>query len=276
MQLNSFVNQDRQVLVSVAMPIYNAGEYLVDAVNSIIAQTYTHWELIIIDDGSIDNAINNIEKMQDKRIRIYKDGLNKGLAARLNEAITLAKGEYLARMDQDDIAMPERFDSQVKSLNSNPNVDLLASRVLKINSKNQLVGESPNDLTHQQLCSKPWLGFNMPHPTWMGRVSWFKQYWYKVPQSYYSEDYELLLRSYQNSHFECLAECYLKYRIKDTLVWANQLKARKAVLKLQMRHFLRHSQYSSLLLSLLMFVSKCSKDIFSILLQNAKQLGIRH
>ena len=99
---------DALPLITVAMPIYNAGEYLPDAVNSIIAQTYTNWELFIIDDGSTDNAINSVESINDARIKILNDGLNKGLAARLNQAIDLAKGQYFARMDQDDISMPER------------------------------------------------------------------------------------------------------------------------------------------------------------------------
>lgn len=254
-------------LISVAMPVYNAGEYLADAVNSIIAQTYTNWELFIIDDGSTDNAIDSIKLIKDVRIKILKDGLNKGLAARLNQAIGLAKGQYFARMDQDDISMPERFKMQIDALEANPNLDLIASRALTINSKSKVIGQLPFALTHQQICAKPWRGFYMPHPTWMGRLDWFKKYKYKVPQSYYSEDFELLLRSYESSNFACLPEILFEYRIKDKINWKNQLKARRAVLKLQTSHFYNQGQYLSMVLSSLVFTLRVALDFFKVVKQ---------
>lgn len=249
------------------MPIYNAGEYLVDAVNSIIAQTYTNWELYVIDDGSTDNAIDPIKSIKDARIKILKDGLNKGLAARLNQAIDLAKGQYFARMDQDDISMPDRFKMQIDALEANSNLDLVATRALTINSKNQIVGQLPFALNRQQICSKLWRGFYMPHPTWMGRLAWFKKYKYKVPQSYYSEDCELLLRSYESSHFDCLPEILLKYRIRDKINWKNQLKARRAVLKLQISHFYSQGQYLSMALSSLVFTLRVALDFLKVVKQ---------
>ena len=91
------------------MPVYNAGKYLRLAVLSIVRQTFTDWELLIVDDGSTDNALQGIADIDDARIRILRDGKNKGLAARLNECIDLARGKYFARMDQDDVSYPERF-----------------------------------------------------------------------------------------------------------------------------------------------------------------------
>jgi len=87
-------------LITVAMPIFNAGSYLRLAVLSIVRQTFADWELLIIDDGSTDNALQDIADIRDHRIRILRDGENKGLAARLNEAIDLARGRYFARMDR--------------------------------------------------------------------------------------------------------------------------------------------------------------------------------
>ena len=93
------VNASKAPLVTVAMPIFNAGSYLRLAVLSIVRQTFADWELLIIDDGSTDNALQDIADIRDHRIRILRDGENKGLAARLNEAIDLACGSYFACMD---------------------------------------------------------------------------------------------------------------------------------------------------------------------------------
>src|SRR5665647_2642353 len=107
---------DERPLITVAMPVYNAGKYLRLAVLSIVHQTFTDWELLIVDDGSTDNALQDIADIDDARIRIYRDGENKGLAARLNECIDLARGRYIARMDQDDVSYPVRFVRQIAAL----------------------------------------------------------------------------------------------------------------------------------------------------------------
>src|SRR3972149_9031916 len=111
-------------LVTVAMPIYNAGKDLRLAVFSIVRQTFTDWELLIIDDGSTDDAIDSISDINDGRIHIVQDGLNKGLAARLNQAIDMAHGQYFARMDQDDVSYPDRFSKQLDALRQDDSLDL--------------------------------------------------------------------------------------------------------------------------------------------------------
>ena len=97
--------------ISVLMPTYNAEKYLKEAIESILNQTFTDFELLVIDDCSKDNTRNIVLSYNDKRIRLI-DGLQKGLAAALNFGIKIAKGVYVARMDADDIALPERFSKQ--------------------------------------------------------------------------------------------------------------------------------------------------------------------
>ena len=111
--MNEQIQSSLPALVTVAMPVYNAGKYLRLSVLSIVKQTFTNWELLIIDDGSTDDALKDIADIKDARIRIFRDGTNKGLAARLNEAVNLAQGYYFARMDQDDVSYPERFARQI-------------------------------------------------------------------------------------------------------------------------------------------------------------------
>lgn len=256
-----------QPLVTVAMPVYNGGQYLQLAVLSIINQTFTNWELLIIDDGSTDNAFDTISNINDDRVKIFRDGYNKGLAARLNEAIDLAKGKYLARMDSDDISYPQRFEEQVKTLELDANLDLLSVRAKKISMNSAQIGYLPFAINHNEIISRPWQGFNMPHPTWMGKLSWFKKYYYKLPQSYYSEDYELLLRSYKESKFGCLPEVLFEYRVREKIVWCNRIRARKAVLKLQFLYFVKEKDFLFLTLSLLTFVLKVVLDFSKVLKQ---------
>ncbi|MFM8312721.1 MAG: glycosyltransferase family 2 protein, partial [Deltaproteobacteria bacterium] len=99
---------EQNPLVSVLLPVYNGGDCLSLAVETILQQTHTNWELILIDDGSTDFAVKEIEKLSDPRIRIIQDGNRLGLAARLNQGIALSGGDYIARMDADDLAFPVR------------------------------------------------------------------------------------------------------------------------------------------------------------------------
>jgi len=247
-------------LVTVAMPVYNAGQYLRLAVLSIVQQTFTNWELLIIDDGSTDNAIQAIEGIEDSRIRIISDGLNKGLAVRLNEAIDMARGQYLARMDQDDVSYPERFARQIAALQDDSALDLVATRTLTIDEGNRMTGLFPYSLSHGEICAHPWRGFYFPHPTWMGRVEWFRQYRYTLPGLYFCEDQELLLRSYSNSRFATLDEVLFAYRIRSQLNWQKLAKTRRTVLLVQIRHFFKQRRWDFGLLSVGIFIAKAVND----------------
>ena len=102
----------RQPLISVILPVYNGSLYLKESIDSILNQTYTNFELIIINDGSKDNSEEVIKSYNDDRIK-YLSQENRGLAATLNIGIKLTNGIYIARMDQDDISLPERFKKQI-------------------------------------------------------------------------------------------------------------------------------------------------------------------
>ena len=224
-------------LITVAMPVYNAGKYLRLAVLSIVNQSYSNWELLIIDDGSSDDSFLSIADINDSRMTIYRDGVNRGLAARLNEAIDLAKGDYFARMDGDDISYPDRFLKQVTELQKNLNLDLVATRAITINENNLATGLFPYAISHSEICARPWNGFYFPHPTWMGKIAWFRKYRYSVPAPYCCEDQELILRSYRDSHLETLNEILFAYRIRSKVDSQKLAKTRRAVFKAQLRHF---------------------------------------
>ena len=250
-------------LITVAMPVYNAGKYLRLAVLSIVNQSYSNWELLIIDDGSSDDSFLSIADINDSRMTIYRDGVNRGLAARLNEAIDLAKGDYFARMDGDDISYPDRFLKQVTELQKNLNLDLVATRAITINENNLATGLFPYAISHSEICARPWNGFYFPHPTWMGKIAWFRKYRYSVPAPYCCEDQELILRSYRDSHLETLNEILFAYRIRSKVDSQKLAKTRRAVFKAQLRHFSNCNSWFFLLLAAGSFIIKSINDFLN-------------
>lgn len=125
--------------VSVILPVYNAGPYLRNAIESILQQTHTDFEFIIVNDGSIDDSEKIIRGYTDQRIRYYSQE-NQGLISTLNRLIKLARGKYLARMDQDDVSFPERLKIQVDYMNKNNNLGLVGSWVQVIDKNENLLG----------------------------------------------------------------------------------------------------------------------------------------
>jgi len=198
-------------IVSIVLPVYNGGTALAMALASIGRQTFREWELILIDDGSTDGCMAGFSS-SDSRVRVVQDGRNLGLATRLNQGIDLARGRYLARMDHDDIAYPGRLEAQVRFLEEHPDVNLAATRALIFRDDGSVVGLFPFRRTHAEICATPWRGFYFPHPTWMGRIEWFRQHRYRIPEIVRAEDQDLLLRSYSSSRFACLPEVLLGYR----------------------------------------------------------------
>lgn len=261
-------------LITIGMPIYNAGRYLRLAVVSILQQTFTNWELIIIDDGSSDGATENIRDLVDPRVKIVQDGSNRGLAARLNQAVNMARGRYFARMDQDDISYPERLARQLQYLEQQPELDLVASRCVSIDADNKLVGAMPCALTHEQICARPWSGFYLPHPTWMGRIAWFRRHHYAAPQPYGCEDQELLLRSYSSSRFATLPDVLFAYRVRTRINWRNSVKSRSTLVGIQLRYFFGTRQFHFCFLSAVAFTIRVAMDTLNLFGQNWGNFGI--
>lgn len=198
-------------IVSIGMSVFNCESTLGQAIRSILQQTYDNWELILIDDGSQDKTVAVANRYQDRRIRIIVDGKNKRLAARLNQAVRESRGKYFARMDADDIAYPSRLKAQVQFLEDHPEIDLVGSRVMIFSGKGRITGTYPFKKNHAEICSRPWAGFYLPHPTWMGNTVWFRQNPYNISTPK-AQDQELLLRTYEHSRFACLPEILLGYR----------------------------------------------------------------
>ena len=114
-------------LVSIIMGVYNAENTLKEAIDSIINQTYQNWELIICDDGSTDNSLSVAKDYSDSRIVVIKNDYNMGLGYSLNRCLEKANGTFIARMDADDISMPQRIDKEIFFLKNNPEYGVVSS-----------------------------------------------------------------------------------------------------------------------------------------------------
>ena len=123
--------------VTVLLPVFNGEKYLREAIDSILAQTFTDFEFLIIDDGSTDNTWDILTSFQDPRVRLIKNSVNMGLTRALNKGLGLARGEYVARMDADDISLPERLQRQEAFLDINQNIAMVGCWVEMIDENGQ-------------------------------------------------------------------------------------------------------------------------------------------
>jgi glycosyltransferase involved in cell wall biosynthesis len=247
--------------VSIVLSSYNGGEGLILATNSIVEQDYKDWELILLDDGSTDGSIEKIRKISDSRIRIISDGMNKGLASRLNEGIELSCGEYVARMDADDICLPARLKLQVDYLDNNKNVDLVGSQIVAF-YPGVFVSESKGPELHAHICARPWNGIRIAHPTWMARRDWYRSLGYHIPEYVRAEDQELLLRGMASSTYAVIPEVLLAYR-QGSFNYEKTKVARQSLLSAQIKYFKKNKEYVNLTLSVLAYVLKSSVDMLA-------------
>lgn len=250
---------EKPLSVTVVLPVYNGGKWLLPAVESIRRQTFLDWELLLIDDGSTDDAVQSVRSLSDSRIQIFQDGLNKGLATRLNEGIDWANGRYLARMDADDLMFPDRLATQVDYLDRHPEVDLLATQIAVFGAL-PVPRVSASAIDHDGICKNHWRGIAMPHPTWMGRIEWFRKHRYYLPEYVRAEDQELLLRAMPTSRYACLDRVLLAYR-QGAFSLFRTFRARRSVLAFQMRHFGMRREWRSLGFALVSFLAKVGVDV---------------
>jgi glycosyltransferase involved in cell wall biosynthesis len=209
------MSQQTPLKVSVAMPAYNAERYLGEAIESILGQTFTDFEFLIVDDGSTDRtlAILRDYEKRDSRIRVISRP-NTGIVGALNDMLAVAQGELIARMDADDIALPERFDRQVKYMDEHPDCVLVGSRVLLIDPDGDPLKVMETPLDHESLVDG-FLNFGgqlIHHPATMMRRQTVIDLGGYRPELRGVEDLDLFLRLSEVGQIVNLAEPLLKYR----------------------------------------------------------------
>jgi glycosyltransferase involved in cell wall biosynthesis len=205
--------------VSVIMPVYNTAAYLGEAIQSILDQSYGDFEFIIINDGSTDHSEQIINSFNDPRIIYLNNEENQGLVYTLNRGVNLASGEWIARMDGDDISLPIRFEEQMQYLHDHPYVDVLATTVQLIDEQGADAGIWVDDqsaiLPEQILAHLP-VNNCIAHPTVMVRAEILKKFKYLEEQAQ-AEDYDLWLRMASRGYvIHKLNETLVKHRISRT------------------------------------------------------------
>ena len=204
-------------LVSVLLPLYNEPENIAkEAILSICKQTYTQLEILLLLDNPNNNHLKELIRqlaLSDTRIKYFFNESNLGLPQTLNKGIDLAQGEYIARMDADDISLPERIEKQMSLLQNHPEIDLLGCDAFIIDEKGKNIGyysklrtDWSNRILIKYCCS------NLIHPTWIGPAKTFKECRYRNFLS--AQDYDFALRACAlGFHFYNLKEPLIKYRI---------------------------------------------------------------
>ncbi len=197
--------------ISIAMPVRDAEACVGRAIRSVLLQTRTDWELLVIDDGSRDRTLSIVNSFTDPRLRVLSDGRRLGLAARLNQAIDLARGRYFARLDADDLMFPDRLRRQADFMDARPELDLVGSSGVRFDERGASTGVLPVLTAHDELCAHPWSGFLIGHPTWLGKLEWFRRHRYDA-RFLRAQDQELLLRTYPVSRFAGMSDLLIGYR----------------------------------------------------------------
>ena len=183
-------------VVSVVIPLYNCAPFLREAIDSLLAQTFTDFELICINDGSTDDTEAVIKSYNDRRVRYFKNDVNRGLVYTINKGIELSTGELIARMDGDDWCYPERFERQVNFFKQNPEAKVLAATIELMDENGQFIGywdDEKTATTPAEIRRKLPKDNCIAHPTVMARSAIFRQFKYDARQKQ-AEDYDLWLR----------------------------------------------------------------------------------
>jgi len=207
--------------ISVVMPVYNAEQYLREAIGSILSQTFTDYELLLVDDGSTDGSARIAQSIEDPRLRLVPNEKNEGIVATLNKGIKLARGEYIAIMHADDVSLPHRLEKQAQILDADTSVAMVAAKTLLIDSSGEEVGywqEDCSAVTSNQIRELLPITNCISHPSVMIRRDVALTYRYN-PKQFATEDYDLWLRlAADGRRIEKVDDVLLKYRVHPATI----------------------------------------------------------
>ena len=216
-----------RVSVTIGIPFLNARRSLATAVRSVFAQTHHDWELLLVDDGSTDGSIDVVRHLDDPRVRLVRDGSQRGLCARLNQIAAMARGTYLARMDADDVMHPERIGRQLALLGADPGLDLVDTATFTVDddlTPLSVRGDRPLDSRPEAVLRDGLL----IHPTVTGRAEWFRRNPYD-PAFIRAEDRELWIRTCARTRFARLCGPLFFYREGPAGNLGNYLRTERTV-----------------------------------------------
>lgn len=219
--------------LSVLMGVFNEEKYIEDAIDSILAQTFSDFEFLIVDDNSQDQSSNIIESYNDPRIRFIKNETNHGLTASLNRALDLATGTYIARQDADDISEPNRFEKQVSFLEQNTNVSIVGTGTYLIDGDGEIVDKRLGycNPTFEDFLNKSHLvhGSILVRRSVLDELGGYDEFFR------YGQDYDLWLRLSKQYNVANIPDPYYRHRIHDEGVYFSR-KDESALYTMFARH----------------------------------------
>jgi len=228
------MSQTKEPLVTVLIPVFNAEKYLHDALVSILSQTYKNLEVLVIDDGSTDNSLKIMTDLSKKDSRVMVTSReNKGIIRTLNEGLDMSRGEYVARIDADDIAYPNRIDRQVRVFQKNGSLCMCASDYDSIVVGNRIFPHPAPTITSENIDVVHLFCTGVVHSTVMFRMSILNQFDIRYNEIYkYAEDFDLFRRLSKNYKCHFIHEKLLGWRIN------HQSVSRRHTTEMLKTHFL--------------------------------------
>jgi glycosyltransferase involved in cell wall biosynthesis len=197
--------------VTVLMPVYNGERFLREAVDSILAQTFADFEFVVIDDGSTDGTAEIVRSYLDPRIHFVRNASNLGLVANLNKGIETARGEYIARMDGDDVSLPERLAKQVAFMDASPELAASGTWAKDIDEEGNVIGVRRMTVG-RRMEYEFWWPCPLIHPSAIIRRSLVGEVRYD-PDALEAADYDFWLRLRQGRALDNLPEYLILYRV---------------------------------------------------------------
>ena len=226
--------------ISVIMSVYNGETYLEEAIESVRKQTFKNWELIIINDCSTDSTSEILAdfSLKDERIKVHTNEVNLKLPASLNKAISLCSGKYIARMDADDICLPDRLEKQYKFMEENKDVALSSCRFMTVKNGVYASGGAGGRCDNNALRAMLLVVNPILHPGVIGKAEVMKKFNYDTTLTC-TEDLELWTRmAIENQKIQILPECLLIYRLHDKQITSTTLERQHTeVLKIQHKYY---------------------------------------
>lgn len=199
------------------MPVYNGENYLREAIDSILNQTFKDLDLLILNDGSTDNSVSIVHSYTDSRIRLISNERNLGIVETLNRGIELARGEYIGRMDADDISHPTRIEDQVRFMDAHRAIGISGTNVRTFGTPDATIWMYPPDpdTIRSNLIFSP----SLAHPSVIMRKNILSENDLRYSGSFpHAEDYEFWIRCSRHTSFSNVNKILLSYRLHPTKV----------------------------------------------------------
>lgn len=212
--------------ISVVMPAYNAEKYLREAIDSILAQTFTDFEFIIINDGSTDSTKKIIQSYDDPRIVYLENEVNSGICVTLNKGLDAARGRYIARMDSDDISLPQRFEKQIAFMDSNPEIGVVGTHLQLMDENGNFTYVFKNASNPKECYVNMIFASCVGHPSVMIRTSCLRDNDLNYEEYFKGmEDYYLWWQLNKHTQISNIPEPLLNYRCHSRQITKNQVNA---------------------------------------------------